>query len=206
MKKFMIIWFTLVFIAGCSLEQELKPSNKKDVLDNAVVIADETTVKKEIQSNLNYFLHKHNRHWSWINKKLFVEIVYAGQVEFGISSKIVMAIISVESQYNIRAQGRNRNSIDYGLTQQNSKYINRRYAYAEKRLKALGFKYSSSIYDISKNVFACYAYLYDMSDIPELLYFRDYIDAYNKGVHGALKNKTDNLYYQKFMTEYMEIL
>jgi len=190
-----------VFILGCSFKEE----HKKDVLDNSYVISSEEIVKKEIQKDLNYFLHKHNRNWSWMNKKLFVEVMYAGQKEFEIDYRIVMSIISVESNYKIQARGKNKGSIDYGLTQQNSKYINQRYKVAEKYLNKLGFKYSQSPYDISKNIFSCYIYLHDMSDIPELIWFKDYINAYNKGVRGALRNKTNDDYYNKFMKEFLEI-
>lgn len=76
---------------------------------------------------------------------------------------------------------------------------------AEKYLNKLGFKYSQSPYDISKNIFSCYIYLHDMSDIPELIWFKDYINAYNKGVRGALRNKTNDDYYNKFMKEFLEI-
>ena len=203
MRKFMIIWFMFVFILGCSFKEE----HKKDVLDNSYVITvpDEETVKKEIQKDLEYFLYKYNRNWNYINKKLFVEVVDAGQKEFEIDYRIVMAIISIESNYKIQARGRNKNSIDYGLCQINSKYIDKRYKIAEKYLKKNGFKCSNSIYDIGKNIFSCYIYLHDMSDIPELIYFKDYIDAYNKGVRGALRNKTNDDYYNRFMKEFMEI-
>jgi hypothetical protein len=201
MRKFMIIWFMFVFILGCSFKEE----HKKDVLDNSFIMSSEEIVKKEIQEDLNYFLYKYNRNWNYINKKLFVEVVYAGQKEFEIDYKIVMAIIAVESNYKIQARGKNKKSIDYGLCQLNSKYIKQRYKVSEIYLKKNGFRYSDSIYDIGKNIFACYIYLSDMSDVPELIYFKDYIDAYNKGVRGALRNKTNDDYYNRFMKEFMEI-
>jgi hypothetical protein len=202
MRKFMIIWFMFVFILGCSFKEE----HKKDVLDNSYVItvSDEETVKKEIQKDLEYFLYKYNRNWNYINKKLFVEVVFAGQKEFNIDYRIVMSIISIESNYKIQARGRNKNSIDYGLTQQNSKYIDSRYKVAEIYLKKYNMKYSTSLYDISKNIFACYIYLKDLSDTPELLWFRDYISAYNQGIRGALRNN-NNEYYNKFIKEFMEL-
>jgi hypothetical protein len=198
MKKFIIIWF--IFILGCSFKEEYK----KDILENSYQITNEKILEYNIEKDLNYFLKKYNRNWSKQNKNKFVEVVYRGSKEFRVDPKIVMSIIAVESQYKIIIKGKNKNSIDYGLTQQNSLYITTRYKIAEKYLKQNNITYTNSKYDIGKNVFACYMYLKDISDSEALLHFRDYITAYNQGIKGALRNNNDT-YYQKFMKEFMEI-
>jgi hypothetical protein len=200
MKKFITLWFIFMFILGCSFKEE----HKKDILENSYQVTNENIQKYDIEKDLNYFLKKYNRNWSKQNRDKFIEVIYKGSTEFNIDPKIVMSIISIESQYRIVVKGKNKNSVDFGLCQQNSRYINQRYKATEEYLKRNKIAYTNSKYDIGKNVFACYMYLKDISDSEALLHFRDYITAYNQGIKGALRNNNDT-YYQKFMSEFMEL-
>lgn len=205
MKKFIILWFVILFLIRCSSEQNITNYRmEKDPLINSYQIDSEKIEKQTIKNHLNYFLTKYNRHWSKQNKEKCVDILYKGQKEFNIDHKIVLSIISIESQFNIKAIGKNKKSIDYGLTQQNSKYLKQRYKNAEQYLKEFKIKYTDSNFDIGKNIVSCFVYLHDINEYSDLIQFSDYITAYNQGVKGCKRNN-DNRYYEKFMKEYLSI-
>jgi hypothetical protein len=204
MKRFLILWFMLLFIIKCSTEE-----TKVDPIQFAYKLDKNQISKSIIKDDLNYFLNKYNRNWSKQDKEKFINVVYIGSKEFDINPKIIMAIVSVESRYNVKAVGKNIRkkkvkSIDYGLCQINSKYIKQRYKATEEYLKANNIKYTDSKFDIGKNVFSCYMYLRSIHDYSDLIHFQDYITAYNQGVRGAKRNN-DSRYYEKFMREYLSI-
>jgi hypothetical protein len=204
MKKFLILWFMLLFIVKCSTEE-----TKVDPLQFSYKLNKQQISKSVIKDDLNYFLNKYNRTWSKQNKEKFVNVVYIGSVEFNINPKIVMSIISIESRYNIKAVGKNIKrrkvkSIDYGLCQINSKYLKQRYKATEEYLENYKIKYTDSKFDIGKNVFSCYMYLRAIWDYSNLIHFQDYILAYNQGVRGVKRNNNTS-YYEKFLQEYMSI-
>ena len=162
-----------------------------------------------MEKDLDYMLTKYNRKWSYDNKNKCIHLLCKGQKEFDIDYKIVLSIIAIESQFDITAYNKNYKkkklkSIDYGLTQQNSLHYLKRYKSAERYLKKHGIKYTSSKYDMAKNIYACFIYLKDISDYAGFIHFRDYITAYNQGVTGATVNNNDD-YYNKFMQEYLSL-
>ena len=203
-NKLLIIWFILIFVSGdCGVKHE-----KHDPLQNAHIYKTNIITKYYIKKDLDYFLNKYNRHWTKQEKETCTNCLYSGYNEWHIDPKIILAIISVESEFNIRAIGKNKRSIDYGLTQINSRYIKQRYKATESYLKYYKIKYSNNNFDLSKNIFSCFMYLKDLSDTPELIQFGDYIKAYNCGVRGYKCSKYQrqaNNYYNKFMKNYMEI-
>jgi len=200
MKKYLILWFIILLVVKCGYKEEFRT----DPLINSYKVDSVKLTKDIIKSDLNYFLHKYNRKWSQENKKKCIDALYYGQQQFDIDYKIILSIISVESQFNIYAKGRNRNSIDFGLCQINSKYLKHRYKDSEFYLKQYKIKYNDSKYDISKNIFSAFIYLRDISSYSDLIQFSDYISAYNRGVEGS-KRRTDNKYYELFLKEYLSI-
>lgn len=207
MKKqtILIIYFTLVFLLSCSSESISIPKN--DPLSNAKVIykIDNRITKQKIKNKLNYFLIKYNQKWSQANKQKFINAVYVGQKEFDIDYKIVMSIVSIESNYNIRAK--NKKSNDFGLSQQNNKYIKQRYSTAKKYLDK--HKVKSNVkdkYDIALSVMSCYLYLYEIEQSLNTFNFHHYICAYNTGKRGYYKyRETADKYYNRFIEEYINI-
>ena len=200
MKKLYVLCFVCLFICGCTV----KEIPKKDPLINAYKVDDMLLEKDKIRTDLTFFLTKYNRKWSQRDKEKCIEVLYCGQQEFRVDHRIVLSIISVESQYNIYAVGKNRKSIDSGLCQINSRYIKRRYKAAEPFLKQYKIKYTNSKFDIGKNIFSCMMYLRDISDYSDLIHFQDYILAYNRGVKGV-KRSNCTIYYEKFMQEYLSL-
>jgi len=198
MKKFLTTLVLFILVSNCTAKPD--PIRHGKIHPN--------TIKNNIKNDLNYFLLKHKQRWSKQNKKRFVEIVYKGQKEFGIKYKIVLSIISIESRYHIQAVGKNRKTTDYGLTQQNSKYMKKRYKRTEKYLKKNNLRYSRSKFDMCKNVFSCFMYLKTITKSKSIRNFKEVICAYNVGIRGVRLNKYQkpaNRYYQKFIKEHMNI-
>jgi len=201
MRKYIIIWFILLLVVKCNYNKE---EIKIDPLVNAYKINDILLYKIIIKDDLNYFLTKYKRNWSNKEKEKFIDIIYYGSKEYNINYKVVLSIISVESQYIINAKGRNKTSIDYGLAQINSRYIKQRYKYSEQFLKKYKISYDiNNKFDIGLNIFSCFKYLKDISDCPDLLQFSDYVSAYNQGIKGCMISR--NNYYEKVLKELMEI-
>lgn len=207
MKKLII--FICLLICQCGFEKETKNTIiLKDPLINAYKLDKVQIDRSKIKDNLNYFLNKYKRNWTKKEKEKCVDILYYGQQQFNINHKIILSIISVESQFNIKAIGKNKKSVDFGLCQINSRYIKQRYRNAEKYLKELNIKYTDSKFDISKNILSAYIYLRDISSYADLIEFGDYIKAYHVGIKGSQMSymqKECNVYFDKFMKEYMEI-
>lgn len=199
MKKYLIIWFVLLFVLRCSTEK-----NKIDPLTYSYKVNPVILDKSIIEDDLNYFLKKYKRNWSVYTKAKFINIVYCGSKEFNINHKVVMSIIAIESQYRINVIGKNDHSKDFGLAQINSKYLKRRYKATEPYLTQYHIKYTDSKFDMSKNLFSAFMYLKDIDDYSDLVQFSDYISAYNQGVRGCRRNN-NNAYYEKFLKEYMSI-
>lgn len=111
------------------------------------------------------------------NKEQINKLVTALEVcdaEYGVSPRTMMGIILTESDMTIRAvSGPNWDgSYDYGLVQQNGRYLVERYAAAKKTLDRLGIKYTNNRYDIMVNV---------VSGAVTIAWFRK--ELMNKGVH-----------------------
>jgi len=205
MRKFLILWFIILLVVKCSNEKSITI----DPLINAYKVDNVKLDKSIIKDSLNHFLHKYNRKWSQENKQKCIDALYYGQQEFDIDYKIVMSLISIESQYRIVVIGKNKNgSKDFGLSQQNSRYIKQRYRAAEEYLNKYKIKYSNSNFDISKNIFSCYMLLRDTNEYGNLILFRDYIASYNVGIRGIRQEHTQKIadkYFNKFMKELLSI-
>jgi len=160
--------------------------------------------KRQVRNNIDFFLKKHNRKWSDQNIDKLMTALIIGQQEFNINYKAVLAIISIESNFKINAVGKNKGSEDYGLTQQNSLYYEKRYKSAEKYLDEYGIQYTSSKFDISKNVISCYAFLNELRRSEHTTNLYEIIDAYNKGIRG-MKRSNCMKYYVKFSKEFFNI-
>lgn len=164
--------------------------------------------KEEIRENLDYFLDKYNRNWNEDLRDNCVNIIYEGSREFNIDYKIVLACISVESQFNIYAKGYNRDSIDFGLSQQNSRYIDQRYLAVEKYLRKAGIPFTSSKFDMAKNIYSCFLVFKDIEQNPIINSFPDSIKAYNVGVNGIkmkIYKRVAYHYYIRFYENYILI-
>ena len=81
-----------------------------------------------------------------------------GEKYYNVDRDIVLAVIFVESDFNVNAV--NRKTRDYGLSQQNDKYYLARYKLVAKILDAEKISYDiNNKYDIYLNVLSCFYYL-----------------------------------------------
>ena len=150
-------------------------------------VAYKNIVVQDIEKIAPYFKHK---------KKLS-HILFIGSLHYRISHKDVLAIIKIESNFNLYATGRNKDSIDYGLSQTNSKYLKQRYKTVKSIANKYGLTYTNNKYDMTLNILACYNYLaYIQTQVKE---YKRYIISYNTGVAGSLYKKTGEKYYNKFI-------
>lgn len=197
MKKLTTILFIFLFSISCYSET--------DPLYKGKIYSVEKLNVSSIALKLNYFLNKYEQKWTKQQKSQAIRALYLGQKEFNIDYKIVMSIIAIESNYNIKAK--NKKSNDYGLTQQNNRYTKQRYLVSKKYLDKYKIKYNiKNKYDVSLNIFSCYLYLKELEQTSNTLYFPHYIGAYNVGYRGLEKNSSIAYnYYIKFMKEYMSI-
>lgn len=201
MKKLLALLVIGILFSACG--------TKEDPLKNSFIIDNQKLQKDIIKSNLNLFLIQYDRKWSKTNKNKVVNALYYGEKEFNIDHKIVLSIIAIESRFNITAKGYNSGSIDYGLTQQNSKYIKQRYEASKKYLDKYNLKYSDTIFDINQNIFSCYIYLNEIDKSSLVNSFNQMIKAYNVGIKGSTlkdwRQPIADRYYEKFAMNYIRI-
>ena len=209
MKKFLIFWFICLFLISCSKKQE----QIQDPISKALALSHKTIDKSIIKDDLNHFLKKYKQNWTDKNRNHCINILYCGQQEFQIDYKIILGLIATESEFRITVQRKNIRkgrvkSVDFGLTQQNSRYYKDRYRATIPYLKQYRIKYTDSKFDMAKNIFSCYMILSDTNKYGNLIHFKDFIASYNVGVHGTKHDymqKTIDEYYNRFMKNYMEI-
>ncbi len=201
MKKLLALIIIGILFSACG--------EKRDPLTDAVIIDNEKLHKDIIQSNLNLFLFQYNRKWSKHNYYKVIDALYYGEQEFGIDHKIVLSIIAIESRFKINAIGRNSDSVDYGITQQNSLHIKQRYETSKKYLDKYNLKYSDTVFDINQNIFSCYMYLNEIDRSSLVNSFNQMIKAYNVGIRGSTlkdwRQSKANKYYEKFALNYIRI-
>ena len=165
---------------------------------------------EDIQKNyIKYEVIKYCNHY----KKYYPDNVYntitnaiiIGQKHYPhINYKYILSFISIESRWDIYAKNKNKNNtFDYGLTQQNSKYLRNRYKVAQKLCDHYKVKYIKSNYDITLNILSAYIYF---NEIKQNIHNnKQQIIAYNTGIKGSYKyqnNFDKNLYYINFLNAF----
>ena len=209
-----LIIFVSIWILIFSITYGIYLVSPKDPIENATiapksVVYIESVDRETIEKNLEIKLKKFNRNWNRFNFKQATDALLAGEEEFNIDHKVVLAIIALESEFKIVVARKNTDhTTDFGLTQQNSNYINGRYDRAEEILTRRKIKHSNSKFDIAKNIIAAYVYLNDIK--KESGYdFQMTIKAYNVGIRGATQEKKQakaNRYFAAFANHYRESL
>jgi len=150
--------------------------------------------------------------------KLTTALIAVEDTYSDIDHKFLLATILTESEMDIYCVPKRRNknkSIDYGLSQQNSFYIKKRYAKARKILKSMNLKYSKDRFDILVNVMAGAVTLHEFKTELRDTSYKDKIPkkyktlahyiAYNVGARGLINPKREekrSVYYNRY-TKYL---
>lgn len=132
----------------------------------------ELTDVNTINSFLIERIHFHKRDKFFTNKELnkMSQIIRIAEQEYVIEPLLLIALISQESHFNKYATGKNKKkkkivSVDYGLTQQNSKYIKQRFKKASKILDEYGVYYDiDDKYDTALNIMSGAMFLKEIKD------------------------------------------
>jgi hypothetical protein len=148
----------------------------------------------EIKMNLEAVIEKHKAIALWPEEQIEIaaKVLYIGETNYKMDTLELMALISLESYFNPFAIGRNKKSVDYGLTQQNSKYIVNRFKYASKVLTAFNIEHDTNDYfDVGLNLMACIVFKAtinkQVNSRKKYLYPKsvEKIVAYNLGLGGV---------------------
>jgi len=111
-------------------------------------------VKSNVKKAISFQEKDIRQQWTSNNINKLTTVLITIENHFGINHKKMLSTILTESDMDIYAvSGPNRNgSYDYGLVQQNSPYLKRRYNLAKKILNKYNIAYSNDVFDISVNV------------------------------------------------------
>ena len=165
------------------------------VFENEICVIKSFNLKEHIKKNVIIGLEDRKQKWSQNNINLLTDVLHVGYKEFEIDPNDVLAIISIESWFTIKAFNRNSaKSFDYGLTQINNINWNKLTNRSIKIFKKHNFVYSKchSKYDIAINVMNCFVYFDGTKRVLSLkkLYTKKrWIQSYNTGIRGSLSNK-----------------
>ena len=158
-----IIIYSLIIFACTSLEKRDDKINIKK--GNITIIIEEKYMKQNI-SNLiykAYYLKTNKIYKPDTNHQTYVDMIYFGSEYFGIDYKNIIAVITIESEWNSNEYHINRNqTVDYGLCQINSIHIESNYSCAKKICDKYKISYSKDIYDVKLNILSAFIYLNDM--------------------------------------------
>jgi len=212
-----IICVALGFMFDCiktgAIREVVQTSQFTDTsnLKPAILEVDESQIEAAIRYRLDY----HGQRLSDREIYNITKVLYVGHTQYNINYLDTISMISLESEWYKFAAGKNYrwkkingkkvkvlDSVDYGLTQQNSKSIKGRYSYASKILKKMGISHDkSNKYDVGLNTMSCILFLSAIRrEIGDGYSHRRMISSYNTGVVGYYKfPKKAKEYYNAFL-------
>lgn len=110
---------------------------------------------KQKESNLLIYAQQKMNIDDYVSTMRAIEI---GEKYYNVDRDIVLAVIYIESDFKVNAV--NRKTRDYGLSQQNEKFLIARYKHVSRILDAEKIRYDiNNKYDIYLNVLSCFYYL-----------------------------------------------
>jgi len=186
-----------------------KLKQKKPVKSGYVIMYNANFDKEFIRINLRHAMRFHKRKMSEGKIYYITEVLFAGQNKFDIDARDIIAIMSIESEFKIKAKGKNKKSTDYGLTQINSRNWNRLTKSSIKVLKEYSLPHGSRYnkYDIGINIMNCFVYFNWTKHATNYKRTRNkmrWIQSYNVGLAGSISKKRSyrvarKRYWQRFL-------
>lgn len=165
--------------------------------------------KREISTNIYISMAEHHKTWSPENIQTLANVLYIGQKEFDIPHQTILAIMSIESQFTLKAINYNKGSksTDFGVAQVNSKTWPLVAPRAMEILSTHSVPFQDNKYDLALNVMNSFVYLNGTEEeLGRRNSFNKYhwIKSYNVGVSGSLKTSgfykvRGDLYYSKYL-------
>lgn len=140
-------------------------------------------------------------------RKKIIKLLKIGERDFGVSHKDILSIMAVESGFKKYSRNTNKDkSRDYGISQQNGRYIMARYRSASRYLKKYKIRYKSVYdkYDIGLNVMSAILYQYDTGKVTKS--HRRLISSYNVGRRGYFTNRKIANRYYSYVMKYRNLL
>lgn len=195
----LLIGFSLIFFSSIAFGFSYFKFDKPEVIEmRAKPVASKFNMQKMYQ-DVNKMERKVGRKLPERTK--VIKLLRIGQEKYGVPYKDMLAIMAIESGFKKYAKHRNRDrSLDYGLTQQNSRYIKKRYRAATAHLKRYGIPHKRIYhkYDIGLNLMS--AILFQRDIRRQTRNYRRIIVSYNTGMAGYYKYKAKgNKYFKRFM-------
>lgn len=171
------------------------------------------TKEEAVRARVVHALSLGERTWSRRNIETCTKVLIAGERLYNVSHVKMLGIMLTESDMRIRCVGRpNRNGTrDYGITQQNSDYLEERYAAARKALDAVGISYSDDLFDLAVNTMAGIIVVHDFREQMQKKGVEDrmaHVLAYNVGVNGyfmASRDAAKQRYQKRFESYYTRL-
>ena len=181
-----MIIYSIVIMACNSIQIQPIPEKKK-----IYIVDGDIFTKEEIQATINkaYMLETGSK-MNDKTLKTYIEVFYFASNYFKLDYKDIIAIITIESEWNPMAYGKNWNGTeDIGLCQINTIHLSEDYRIAKQICLKYKIPHTNSLYDVSLNILSAFIYMNDMrmKMISEnRYYYRRYIVSYNTGYNGSV--------------------
>lgn len=161
----------------------------------------------EIQKNINIGLNRYNREWDEKEISRVALVLQKGEAIYNIPHQDILAIISIESNFNPKAINHNNNgTIDYGVAQINGINWERLSSTSKPILDKYQIYYIDDKYDMALNIMNSFVYL-NNSEIElkrrNRFSYARMIQSYNVGIGGSLTSNANftrirHNYFNKF--------
>jgi soluble lytic murein transglycosylase-like protein len=188
---------------------QIRPDRKPEPKPKIYVVDNDIFTKEEIQATINkaYMIETGSK-MNDKNIQTYVDVLYFASNYFKLDYKDIIAIITIESEWNPMAYGKNWNGTeDIGLCQINTIHLNNDYYISKQICLKYNIKHTNSLYDISLNILSAFIYMNDMrmKMISEnRYYYRRYITSYNCGFNGSV-SKNYRTSAEKYWNRFIKI-
>lgn len=155
-------------------------------VDDTFIYASKQTIKKNLANKLN----KYNREWEYKTINYTVDVLMFGERLYSIDHRIILNIMDIESNLDVKAKRKNKNGTwDKGICQVNDCNLPE-YKKSAKILNKYNIWYTdaSNRFDIGLNIISAYVYFnWSKDELNKQKEFTEerWIVSYNCGLNGS---------------------